>query len=144
MKKCVYLFALCFGLFLLNGCSSGSRIIVYALHNQTDKDVTFCIDGANPSVIAPNEYYVISRCLEEIDGEMDLSIFWSSKIYLTLDGVRYQVDRNDSKGCLWKLNYHPVQDAEIAASLRTESRDGVCIFELTEDYIMRQIPVSEE
>ena len=142
MKKTFYFLALAAVLALTSGCNR-DRSILYAMGNQTDKEITvYPPYGKMATTLSPGQYFGISIYPLYPDGPVVEALYDNSPFYISIDGVKYQVDRNQRDNCLWTYNYHEAPEA-IADSLRDYKGELIWVYYLTEDYIKRQIVVNE-
>lgn len=144
MKKTLCFLALGALLVLLSGCVR-SRLILYAMGNQTGKEITIYPPSEyqeGPVVLAPGDYFTVGHFLLPIDGPAFDSFYETSPFYIVMDGIKYQIDRNQQDNCLWVFNYHEAPE-ELAASLRQDKNELVWVYDLTEDYIRRQIIIDK-
>jgi len=139
MKKCLNLLLFSTLLVIMTGCEK-SRSILYAMGNQTDKEIiVYPPLFKDATILAPGEYFGIA--VYDIDVPVQ-ALYGTRPFYISMDGVKYQVDRNQKDNCLWTWNYHEAPK-EVADSLRDYKGEIVSVYELTEDYIQRQIVVDE-
>ena len=146
MKKTFYFLALIAVLALTSGCRRGYTCL-YVLGNQTEKELIiyppYYYEGEDSTILAPGEFFRIGG-VDYFEGYgIRPEYFYNQQpLYISMDGVKYQIDRNDPDNCLWTRNYR-VASPEVTAAVITKYYDHVEVYYLTEDYIKRQI-VAEE
>ena len=142
MKKTFYFLALAAVLALTSGCRRGYSIM-YAMGNQTTKEITIVAPyDKEPTTLAPGEYFTIGHYSFSYEEPGIDAFYFNNPVYIIMDGVKYQIDRNQQDNCLWEGNYHQASE-ELATTLRQEKGELVWVYDLTEDYIKRQIVVDE-
>jgi len=146
MKKTFCFLALAALLNLTSGCKK-EYCSLYVLGNQTEKELIiyppYYFEGEDSTVLAPGEFFKIGRVdYSNGNGFRPEYFYQQQPLYISMDGIKYQIDRNDPDNCLWTWNYHAASQ-EVTAALLTGSYDYVSVFYLTEDYIQRQIVVNE-
>ena len=140
MKKMLNLLVLSTLLVITTSCER-YRSVLYAMGNQTDKEIiVYPPLFKDATILAPGEYFGIA--VYGIDEPVQ-ALYGTRPFYISIDGVKYQVDRNQKDNCLWTWNYHEAPEA-VGDSLRGYRGEIVSVYELTEDYIKRQIVVTEE
>ena len=147
MKKTFYFLALAAVLALASGCRRGYTSL-YVLGNQTGKEIIiyppYYFEGEDSTILAPGEFFRIGRVDYYNGYGIRPESFYSLKpLYISMDGIKYQIDRNDPDNCLYTLNYHAASP-EVTAALINGLYDYVSVYDLTEDYIKRQIVVDNE
>ena len=143
MKKTFFFLVLSTVLIVMTGCDR-PRAVLYLMENQTDKELTvYPPYGLGVITLAPGEYFHVGSFGIYPDGPIVEVFYGNQPFYISMDGVKYQVDRNQKDNCLYESNYHRASDA-LTESLRENKTELVFIYELTEDYIQRQIVVPEE
>lgn len=146
MKKTILFLALAATLALTTSCRRADHILC-VLGNQTDKQLIiyppYHVEGEDSTILAPGEFFRAgSVTFVEGYGVKPESFYYQEPLYISMDGVKYQIDRNDPDNCLYYWNYHPASE-EVTAAVLTGNYDFVSVFYLTEDYIKRQIVVEE-
>ena len=146
MKKIFYFLALAAVLALITGCRRGFSML-YVLGNQTGKQLIiyppYHLQGEDSTILAPGEYFKIgSVVMAEGYGVKPDCFYYQKPFYISMDGVKYQIDRNEPDNCLWVWNYRYATQEETDALLKAPD-SGVEVYDLTEDYIKRQIVVEE-
>ena len=142
MKKNLELLLLCTLLVFMASCES-PRSVLFALGNQTDKEIIiYPPHGKGATTLAPGEYFGIAVYSLYHNAPVVESLYGTLPVYISMEGVKYQVDRNQRDNCLWGQNYHEAPKA-VADSLRDYKSEVVWVYELTEDYIKQQIVVKE-
>ena len=90
----------------------------------------------------PGEYLqLFSRVIgkDEVEPDNGKLIPFVSPLYITMDGVQYEVN-DDADGCLYAKGYHEATDS-VAEMLRQNKNEHVFLFSLIEEYIKQQIVV---
>lgn len=122
------------------------------VHNMTDRDITVVChsiwghgDGSycDSVVVAPGEYYLLEefQCVEDNYQGAPETILYLGRLYFYMDGIGYQVDRNDLTGCLWLPSFETFYHPYAPNGLSERKYDVIRIFDLTEEYIRAQIPL---
>jgi hypothetical protein len=143
MKKLVNFLVLSTLLVIATGCER-PRAVLYLMENQTGKEiVVYPPYYWEENTLAPDEYFPVGSFTIYPYGPGVEVFYRNQPFYISMDGVKYQVDRNQKDNCLYESNYHRASDA-LTDSLRQNKAELVWVYELTEDYIKRQIVVSEE
>ena len=144
MKKICYFFACMAILCLLNGCSSKQITHEYALINYTGKDVTIMRDYER-TIHDGGHHFIGGASVNEDYSRADVDAVFRScwtPLYLVYDGVKYQVDEEQKDGCAWGDAYdEPTEEEYAMISPQKKANYHLHVFRLTEDYILRQIPV---
>lgn len=140
MKKSLFLSAF---VLVLAGCTSTTMSNFYYVVNQTDKELIVQPRADRVVTVLPDEYLGLFGLFysKDMEAPENVDLSSSAPLYITLDGVRYQVTK-EPDGCLYSQSYYEAPDS-IAAQLRESKQDRIFLFPLTEDYIKSQLVVED-
>lgn len=144
MKPCIFYMVVITTTLFLSSCNQ-SRPILYMMENQTGTTITIYPPYSpygDSTILNSGDYFTIGHFSTPKDGPVIESFYMTYPVYISMEGVKYQIDRNQDDNCLWERNYHPAPEA-LADSLRQFKNELVRIYVLTEAYIKRQIVVDE-
>ena len=136
----------CIDVLSIIGCSNWERIPVevcakYYLHNTSNYDVVVVtpyspVTLAYDSIILKNgDYYLleaITSSNNKINGHDNLNN--KCPLYIYLNDIRYQVDRNDDNACVWARSYREATKEEENVFMEKDI-DWIRVYGLTETNI---------
>lgn len=147
MKKKVLFIATAISLLVI-GCSPKSTTESFCLLNTTESTLT--INSVSKSrAVQSGEGYVITDIThykgQDISGLSEIYEETWKPLFITMDGVTYQIDKTQEDGCAHIAAFsNPTQDEQTILENIVYPNSVIHVFRLTEDYIQRQIVVPEE
>ena len=147
MKKKVFFIVAAISLLLI-GCSPKSTTDSYCLLNSTESTLTISSVSKSRDV-QPGDGYVITDIThyegQDINGLSEIYEETWKPLFITMDDVTYQIDRTQEDGCAHSAAFsNPTQEERTILDKIVYPKSVIHVFRLTEDYIKRQIVVSEE
>jgi hypothetical protein len=133
---------------LVIGCSPKSTTESFCLLNTTESTLT--INSVSKSRdVQSGEGYVITDIThyegQDISGLSEIYEETWKPLFITMDGVTYQIDKTQEDGCAHIAAFsNPTQDEQTILENIVYPNSVIHVFRLTEDYIQRQIVVPEE
>ena len=144
MKQKLFVAVVMASLILLSACGGYNFRRMYTLCNQTDKDLVLYPTKTNDSVrLAPNGVQVMDIINVNPYVNFRAALNGGHALYITMDGVKYMIDRNQEGNCLSDYSYTLAPTA-YSDSVKQQPSDQVLVFYLTEEYIKKQIVVEKE
>ena len=132
---------------ILVGCSPKATTESYCLMNNTDETLTISSISKSKDVF-PGEGYVITDIThyegQDISGLSEIYEETWKPLFITMDGVTYQIDKTQEDGCAHIAAFsNPTQDEQTILENIVYPNSVIHVFRLTEDYIQHQIVVDE-